>query len=133
MSEQQNGQNHRSTNHTDSRHVSTSISLSNVLWILITVVSVASFIFTYDTRITVLENQTDSIPAIQERLNTLRDRLKDVQSQLKTTRTQLDRFVRDHSVNTKEIENLRSKVRELQYQIKTLKTRINQLEQQVNQ
>lgn len=95
----------------DRRTILSSIPLPYVMWLLVTVVSIASFIFTYGTRISVIEQKQLQIPENKEnieelqseqneiilkqesqshRINTLEDEINSLQKQINSVNDEDD-------------------------------------------
>lgn len=109
------------------RDVMPAISLSNVLWILITVVSVASFIFNFDTRITVLEEQIKTIPITSEDVGSIQMQVNRIQAEIDRLKQYVEQLQDSQSSNISEIETVENRIRELEYQVQNLKNKLKQM------
>lgn len=106
------------------RQTSTMLSLPNVLWILVTVVSVASFLFTYDSRISVLEQQSKGIPELEDEIAELEDDVITLKSDL--------RQLKSTAPHTDDVTELRQRVRGLEFAVESLRNDVKRLRKQKN-
>lgn len=105
--------------------ITTMISLNSVLWIMVTVVSIASFIFTYDTRISVLEEQFASVVVKSKSFNQIKSDVNTLQLQVEQLRSHVLRLEESEEQTSELVNEIDDKVKQLQYKLNVLEEHSN--------